>query len=157
MPNEPDIGGLGWAAEQTPKTDSAYSRDLISAYNALRAFESDFDKAQGQLRAIASAWLLAGIGAIGLLIIQEVNHPVADGTNVGLTSDVAAILRQVLLLVIALGISSIWKLDQKVYQNLLHNVFALGYWIEYKYPQIPPTRMNLYHNNYDITDSLGEF
>ena len=153
MGTEPEIESLGRSAASA-KPDF-YSRDILTGYNALRIFEGDFDKAQGQLRAIGSAWLLAGIGATGLIIIQEVNHTTTP--NTGLTPEVAGILRQALLFVIGLGLSSIWKLDQKVYQNLLHNVFALGYWIEYKYPTVPPIRMTMYHSNYDITDSLGEF
>ena len=156
-PDTPDTRDLGWAAEQTPRTDSAYSRDLISAYNGLRAFESDFDKAQGQLRAIASAWLLAGIGAIGFLTIQEFSFAKVNGATTGLAPDTAAILRQALLFFIALGIASIWKLDQKVYQKLLHSVFALGYWIEFTHAQVPPTRMMLYKHSKDITKDLGEF
>lgn len=152
----PGLDTLGWTRDSEPKDRV---RDVLTAYNGLRAFESDFDKAQAQLRTIASTWLLAGIGALGFIVNGELGHAPASGTTpaTGFDPQTAALLRQTLLLVLSLGLTSIWRLDQKVYQSLLHNVFALGYWIEYKYAFVPPTRLMLYHGNNDITDSLGDF
>ncbi|MBY0612574.1 MAG: hypothetical protein K2P80_10355 [Beijerinckiaceae bacterium] len=153
----PGLARLG--RDPTGQDDSNLTRDVLSTYNSLRAFESDYDKAQGQLRAIASTWLLAGIGAVGVILNSELSYVPATSTaaSQGLPAATASILRQLLMFVVSLGMISLWRLDQKVYQNLLHNVFALGYWIEYKYPLVPPTRMLLYHGNNDITDSLGQF
>lgn len=138
-----DLAKLGDSTE--PRT-----AQILTAYNALRAFESDYDKAQAQLRAIASAWLLAGVGACGFLI----NAEFASG---GWDHDAAAVARQTIIFVVALGISALWRLDQKVYQRLLHTVYALGYSIETKYPCVPPTRRALYALNSDITSELGHF
>ena len=144
---EPEIRGLGRAADHI--APEFYARDIIAAYNGIRAFESDFDRAQGQLRTIASTWLLAGIGAIGFVINAQI------GGTVG--ADASALLRQTLFLLIALGMTWLWRLDQNVYQNMINNAFALGYWIEYRYECVPPTRMALYHANKDITSHLGQF
>jgi membrane protein YdbS with pleckstrin-like domain len=122
---------------------------ILSAYNALRAFESDYDKAQGQLRAIASAWLLAGVGACGFLVNAEFANS-WDHYQ-------AAVARQIVIFVVALGVSALWRLDQKVYQRLLHTVSALGYHIETQYPCVPPTRRALYDMNRDITGELSLF
>lgn len=123
---------------------------ILTAYNALRAFESDYDKAQGQLRTIASAWLLAGVGACGFLVNAEFAK---DGWD----HSAAAVARQALIFVVAFGVSALWRLDQKVYQRLLHTVSALGYHIETQYPCVPPTRRALYDMNKDITGELSLF
>jgi len=159
----PELFGLG-RSDAIPRTEfpkpDFYARDVLTAYNALRTFEGDFDRAQGLLRTIASAWLLSGIGAIGFLVIQQAGYRVDLATGAetaGLAPQTAGILRQLSFLFVCLGICAIWKIDQKVYQKLLHNVFSLGYWIEFKYLCVPPTRMMLYHSSYDITDHLGRF
>src|ERR1044072_7501214 len=41
--------------------------DITPIQNQLRAFESDFDRAQSSLRTIASAWILAAVGAVSLV------------------------------------------------------------------------------------------
>ncbi len=125
--------------------------NLIALYNHLRSFESDYDKAQSTLRTIASAWILAAIGAIGLLIQGESS---ATGT---LNPEVAAALRQALLLIAALGLGSLWFLDQRVYQRLLHAIYSLGCHVELKAPRLLPIRSRAYLLNFDITHHLGWF
>ena len=122
--------------------------NLIALYNHLRSFESDYDKAQST-RTIASAWILAAIGAIGLLIQGESS---AAGT---LNPEVAAALRQALLLIAALGLGSLWFLDQRVYQRLLHAIYSLGCHVELKAPRLLPIRSRAYLLNFDITHHLG--
>lgn len=126
------------------------TNQILLAYNALRAFESDYDKAQGLLRTIASAWLLAGVGAVGFLVNAEV-------ASSGWDHVVAAAARQAVILVVALGVSALWRLDQKVYQRLLHTVYALGYRIECEFDIVPPTRRALFAVNGDITNDLSHF
>lgn len=129
--------------------------EIIAGYNALRSFEADCDKAQGLLRTIASAWLISAIGAIAYLVLQQINH--APGPSANLDAVSGATLRQIIMLFVTIGMCSLWRLDQKVYQNLLHSIFSLGYWIEYKCPSVPPARMTLFHTNDDITKDLGGF
>jgi len=87
------------------------NKDIVAQYTHLRAFESDFDKAQSSLRTIASGWLLAAIGGVGLVTqSQFVGQAALDPT-------IASVLRQALLLFAALGLASLWYLDQRVYQS----------------------------------------
>lgn len=124
-------------------------KDIIAIQNQLRAFESDFDKAQSSLRTIASAWILAAIGAIGLVVQNELT-----GAH-RLDGSVAASLRQALFLVASLGLASLWYLDQRVYQRLLHSVFSTGCHLELKTAKILPIRSRAYLLNRDVTSSLG--
>ena len=126
-------------------------KDIIAQYTHLRTFESDFDKAQSNLRTIASAWLLAAIGGIGL---------VTQNQFVGqykLDPAVAGVLRQGLLLFASLGLASLWYLDLRVYQRLLHSVFSIGCHLELATNRILPIRARAYLQNLDITNALGMF
>jgi hypothetical protein len=114
-------------------------------YSQLRTYESDYDKAQSTLRTIASAWILAAIGAVGLVIQSE-----AGGAN-KLDPFVAASLRQALLLIAALGLSSLWYLDLRVYQRLLHAIYSIGCHLELANEKLLPIRSRTYLLNYDIT------
>lgn len=124
----------------------------FTAYSQLRVFESDYDKAQSTLRTIASAWILAAIGAVGLVIQAEAT----TGPN-RLESFVAAPLRQALLLAAGLGVASLWYLDQRVYQRLLHSVYSLGCHLEIVHKELLPIRSRAYLQNLDITWHLGLF
>lgn len=127
------------------------AQSLIEIYNHLRSFESDYDGAQSTLRTIASAWILAAIGALGLVIQAQFS---AAPT---LTAEVADPLRQTVLFVAALGIASLWYLDQRVYQRLLHAVYSLGCHLELKTDKLLPIRARAYLLNFDITHHLGWF
>lgn len=117
----------------------------------LRTFESDFDKAQSSLRTIASAWILAAIGAVGLVTQAEFG-----GTS-RLDPVVAASARQILLLAATLGLSSLWYLDQRVYQRLLHAVYSVGCHLELATDKILPIRTRAYLLNFDVTHHMGWF
>jgi hypothetical protein len=125
--------------------------NLINIYNHLRSFESDYDGAQSTLRTIASAWILAAIGAIGLIIQAE------SSVTPSMGHEIAAPLRQALLFVAALGLGSLWYLDQRVYQRLLHAVFSLGCYLELRTTHLLPIRSRAYLVNSDITHHLGWF
>jgi hypothetical protein len=125
--------------------------NLIEIYNHLRSFESDYDGAQSTLRTIASAWILAAIGAVGLVIQAE--SSIAPSLN----HEIAAPMRQALLFVAALGLASLWYLDQRVYQRLLHSVYSLGCHLELMTDKLLPIRSRAYLLNFDITHHLGWF
>jgi hypothetical protein len=127
------------------------AKDITPIQSQLRAFESDFDKAQSSLRTIASAWILAAIGAVGLVIQNELTgvKPL-DGA-------VAGALRQALLFIAALGLASLWYLDQRVYQRLLHAVFSIGCHLELATEKVLPVRSCTYLLNRDVTHRLGWF
>jgi hypothetical protein len=44
--------------------------ECLAIYSHLRRYESDFDKAQSQMRTIASAWSAAMLAAIVLITIK---------------------------------------------------------------------------------------
>lgn len=120
-------------------------KEVATFYNALRTWESDYDKAQSTLRTIASAWMIATVGALGLLL----KDTPTGGTNF--------VSRQVILCAATIGLLSLWYLDQRIYQRLLHSVFALGCWFEQSAPWLPPIRTSMYMKNFDITRHLGNF
>jgi hypothetical protein len=126
-------------------------KGLIAAYSSLRAFEGDFDKAQASLRTIASAWLLTTVGGLGLLFQSEFSS--SNAIPPGLASS----LRQTLILLSSMGLSSLWYLDQAVYQKLLHSAFGLGCWLESKFRNLPPIRSYMFRTSGDITERLGWF
>lgn len=66
-------------------------------------------------------------------------------------------LRQVICLIGSVGIFAFWFVDQRVYQRLLHTVFAYGLFMEFKNPDLPQIRSNLFAANLDITSWLGWF
>lgn len=126
-------------------------KEIVALYTSLS--EGTIGTAQGTLRTIASTWLLAALAALGYLIQAEY---LGDSPVKG--AEVACSLRQSVLLVAALGLSALWYLDQRVYQPLLHSVFASGCWLEQRFQHvIPPFRTYMYLKNADITASLGWF
>lgn len=135
----------------TAVTADGNDANLINVYNHLRSFESDYDRAQSTLRTIASAWILAAIGAIGLVIQAE------SSNTPTLSHEIAAPLRQAVLLVATLGLASLWFIDQRIYQRLLHAVYSLGCHIELTTTKLLPIRPRLYLLNFDITNHLGWF
>jgi hypothetical protein len=126
-------------------------KDITPIQAQLRAFESDFDKAQSSLRTIASAWILAAIGAVALVTQNEFS-----GVS-RLDPVVAASFRQILLLAAALGLTSLWYLDQRVYQRLLHAVYSIGCHLELATDKVLPIRTRAYLLNFDVTHHLGWF
>jgi len=126
-------------------------KDITAVQAQLRTFESDFDKAQSSLRTIASAWILAAIGAVGLVTQNEFS-----GVS-RLDPIVASSFRQALLLTASLGLTSLWYLDQRVYQRLLHAVYSIGCHLELATKSILPIRSRAYLLNFDVTHHLGWF
>jgi hypothetical protein len=139
-------------------------KDRLLMYTHLRSFESDFDKAQSQLRAIASAWSAAALAAVALITINSLT-PFVVGPGATLQpetvlSERMAIffaLRGMICLVASLGILVFWFLDQGVYQRLLHTVFAHGLYLELKNPELPQIRSSLFAANRDVGARLGWF
>jgi hypothetical protein len=127
------------------------AKDITPIQGQLRAFQSDFDKAQSSLRTIASAWILAAVGAVALVTQNEFG-----GTS-RLDPIVASSFRQALLLIAALGLTSLWYLDQRVYQRLLHSVFSTGCHLELATDKVLPIRVRAYLLNSDVTHHLGWF
>jgi len=138
--------------------------ERLTIYSQLRSYESDFDKAQSQMRTIASAWSAAMLAAIALITINSVT-PIVVPSGAKIIPDAVfegraetfLYLRQVICLVASVGLFAFWFVDQRVYQRLLHSVFAYGLHIELKNPDLPQIRTAAFASNLDITRWLGWF
>ena len=126
----------------------AGTNELVELYIHLRTFESNFDQSQGQIRAIASAWVIAAVGALGYLATAKYSAQ-------PLPTEIIYLLLQGVCLIAALGLVALWYLDQGVYQRLLHTVFAYGMKLEAWYPWLPQLRRSMYKASLDITGPLG--
>jgi len=133
-------------------------KDRIALYTHLRAFESDFDKSQSQIRAICSAWSAAALAAV-VLTVTSANTPPAglDASALKIRADTLADLRSLICMVGSAGVLAFWFIDQRIYQRLLHSVFGFGLYAEFKNPDLPQVRSALYVANLDVTDGLGWF
>jgi hypothetical protein len=129
--------------------------ERLSVYTHLRTFESDFDKSQGQIRAICSAWSAAALGAIGLIAVNAFTPPV--GPIDPARGEHLAYLRGVICMIGSAGVFAFWFIDQRVYQKLLHSIFAYGLFLELKHPDLPQLRSSLFIANLDITSGLSWF
>ncbi|MBY0380459.1 MAG: hypothetical protein K2W78_00850 [Xanthobacteraceae bacterium] len=134
------------------------NKDRIALYTHLRAFESDFDKSQSQIRAICSAWSAAALAAV-VLTVTSANTPPAGMASGPLASrtETLADLRSLICIVGSAGVLAFWFIDQRIYQRLLHSVFGYGLYTEFKNPDLPQVRSALYIANLDVTDGLGWF
>jgi hypothetical protein len=133
-------------------------------YVHLRAFESDFDKSQSQIRAISSAWSAAVLAAIALITTTAATPlMVASGGDllphgvIEIRSEALTYLRAIVCMVGSAGVLAFWYIDQGVYQRLLHSVFAYGLFAEFKDDELPQIRSSMFLNNLDVTNQLGTF
>jgi hypothetical protein len=129
--------------------------ERLSVYTHLRTFESDFDRSQSQIRTICSAWSAAVLGAIGLVTVNAFTPPA--GVTDLLRGEHLAYLRALICLIGSAGVFAFWFIDQRVYQKLLHSIFAYGLFLELKYPDLPQLRSSLFIANLDITSGLSWF
>jgi len=132
--------------------------ERLTIYTHLRLFESDFDKSQSQMRAICSAWSAAVVGAIALIVVSAATPP--SGMKEDLVKDrevLLALLRGLVCIVGSAGVFAFWFIDQRIYQKLLHTVFAYGLLVETKNEDLPQIRSALITANSDITTGLAWF
>lgn len=98
----------------------------------LRATEQHFNTIKAQVRTLASSWLLAGFGAMGFLLTENLSVPMPT---------------EVAILAVAFAVSSglmlLWMLDLLVYHRLLDAAFVEALKLEEKYPQLPQVRRNM--------------
>jgi hypothetical protein len=105
--------------------------DKFERYWKLSDMEERFNASSGGIRALASAWILAAIGSIGWLFnsYNFLTWAVPQGLLMVMISTLAS-----------LGISTLWVLDQHVFQRLLNSVFLVGLKLEKDDPELPPIR-----------------
>lgn len=132
--------------------------DRIALYIHLRTFEGDFDKSQAQIRTVTSAWTAAVLGAIGYLTINLASQSLGKGTaGNNVPAEFLIYLREAICFIGSLGVFAFWYVDQRIYQRLLHSIYAYGLFLEYKNPELPQIRSTAYRANLDITYGLSVF
>jgi hypothetical protein len=132
--------------------------ERLALYTNLRTFESDFDKSQSQIRAISAAWSGVVLGAIALIVINAYTPPNGMGVaEANVRAEMLAALRTVVCLIGSAGVYAFWFIDQRVYQRLLHSVFAYGLFVEFENPDLPQIRSSMFIANLDITNGLAWF
>ena len=122
---------------------------LSEQYKGIASHEQHFNGLQAGLRQLASAWLLAALGAIAWLVKSKVDGSMLDPRL--LIAIVAAMGN--------LGLLVTWILDQVVYHRLLNAAFLLGLRLEYLNRQLPPIRtlMMLYSRKRGMSRFLRLF
>jgi hypothetical protein len=132
--------------------------ERLVLYTHLRVFESDFDKSQSQIRAISAAWSGVVVGAIALLVTNEYTPPNGMQTvQLNARAEILDILRTVVCFFASAGVYAFWFIDQRIYQRLLHSVFAYGLFVEFKNPDLPQIRSSMFLANLDVTNGLAWF
>ena len=130
--------------------------ERLVLYTHLRGFESDFDKSQSQIRAIAAAWSGVVVGAVALIVTNAFTPP--SGTlNISVRAENLAILRTMVCIIGSAGVYAFWFIDQRIYQRLLHSVFAYGLFVEFRNPDLPQIRSSMFMANLDVTNGLAWF
>lgn len=105
--------------------------DKFERYWKLSEMEERFNSSSGGIRGLASAWLLAALGAIGWIF--STYDPDTWPLPMGFLTIVVATLG-------CIGITTLWVMDQLVFYRLLNSVFLVGLKIEKDDNEIPPIR-----------------
>ncbi|MGY1701274.1 hypothetical protein [Geodermatophilus sp. SYSU D00766] len=125
-PDAPVVGPVG----SPPPDPQAGACPAWLPFEALHSQEAQISTMQAGIRAIASGWLLATMGAVAFVTTK-------DGDDLLLDPAVAI---SGLSLLGSAGLAALWILDQLVYQSFHNAVFTVGLYMEYRYPCLPPTR-----------------
>jgi hypothetical protein len=132
--------------------------ERLVLYTHLRGFESDFDKSQSQIRAISAAWSGVVVGAVALVVTNEFTPPNGMAVPDAMTrAGTLAVLRAIVCMIGSAGIYAFWFIDQRIYQRLLHSVFAYGLFLEFKNQDLPQIRSSMFIANLDVTNGLAWF
>lgn len=105
--------------------------DKYERYWKLSEIEERFNSSSGGIRGLASAWLLASLGAIGWIF--SAYNPEIWPLPMGFLAIVVMTLGNI-------GITTLWVMDQLVFHRLLNSVFLVGLKIEKDDCEIPPIR-----------------
>jgi len=105
--------------------------DKFEKYWKLSEMEERYNASSGSIRNLASAWILAALGAVGWLFssYQFDKWPIPLGLLVVMVS-----------LLASTGITTLWVMDQLVFHRLLNSVFIVGLKMENDDRELPPLR-----------------
>jgi len=121
-------------AESAENTNTDRAWEL---YQEIGTSERHFNNLEHQYRLLASTWLLGTFAAVGYIL-----------TNVGAKpDDWLGSYRELIVAAIAFagatGITLVWILDLRVYQQLLQSYFLAGLDLEDQHEWLPPIRHNM--------------
>lgn len=106
--------------------------EALAFYRTLPTYEHHFNTMEFEVRKLASAWLLAGFGAIGFILQSQLGEAALGVRPLHLVVIVAALSQ--------LGLFMLWMLDQVVYHGLLDAAFTTALHIERRFTEVPPLR-----------------
>lgn len=131
--------------ERRPSKDREVSV-AVSILEEIGRNERHFNTLQSEYRKLASAWLLAALGAFGFVLLSTAAEPTKT-----------ALLFLIAMASVA-GIVVLWLLDLHVYQRLLESVFIEAMKIEQRYPGLPkPHHAMLQHLGGSAGRSISAF
>lgn len=105
------------------------NKDLLKKYERLLLHENQFNAQIAEIRKIASAWLLADMGAMAYII---------KGAQSGVLNSLDRTLILVVGLLGAVGLTVLWIMDRKVYGKLLDGTIFLALKMEQTHVQELP-------------------
>ena len=122
--------------------------DKFENYWKLSEMEERFNSSSGSIRALASAWILASLGAIGWLFnsYEFDSWPMPLGLIVVMVSSLSTI-----------GITILWVMDLLVFHRLLQSVFLVGLKMENDDSELPPIRSMMMKTQEGSGTSKWEF
>ena len=111
------------------QANSDGKEDLLKKYERLLLHENQFNAQIAEIRKIASAWLLADMGAMAYII---------KGAQNGILNPLDRSLILVVGLLGAIGLTVLWIMDRKVYAQLLDGTIFLALKMEQAHVQELP-------------------
>jgi len=123
--------------------------NLVQLVAEIGTYERHFNQIQSEYRKMASQWLLAAFGAIGLLLYsKDINT--ASALSPGLIASGVA-------LAASIGILLLWHLDVHVYHRLLNACFKTGLNLESTHGYLPQIRTEMSRNRKLVSQGLDRF
>lgn len=123
--------------------------NLVQLVSEIGTYERHFNQIQSEYRKMASQWLLAAFGAIGLLFYSKDISTVSDLPPALIASGVA--------LAASIGILLLWCLDIRVYHRLLEACFKAGLCLESTHDYLPQIRTEMNKNKRMVCYGLHLF
>jgi hypothetical protein len=123
--------------------------NLVQLISEIGTYERHFNQIQSEYRKMASQWLLAAFGAIGLLLYSKDINTATGLSPVLIASSVA--------LATSVGILLLWHLDVHVYHRLLNACFKTGLDLESTHGYLPQIRTEMNRNRKLVSQGLDRF
>ncbi len=126
-----------------------HADSLVQLVADIGTYERHFNQIQSEYRKMATQWLLAAFGAIGLLLYSK-DISTASGLTLRLIASGVA-------LATSIGILLLWHLDVHVYHRLLNACFKTGLDLETNHGYLPQIRTEMNRNRKLVSQGLDQF